>query len=158
VNDVIVRPPSLDNAHGVAALIAERDCVDFGEVEPIAFTGDELPEWWRLDVALLETDAWIALAGVDVVAYARARHERDLAYLEDDSCVHPSIPSSSRAGDGGASVSSCSSPDFAHSGDAVIKLIGLEVDSENEFGATRLYERAGMRVTRRYATYEKTLV
>ena len=35
--------------------------------------------------------------------------------------------------------------------------IGLEVDAENETGATRLYERAGMRVTRRYATYEKPL-
>ena len=74
VNDVIVRPPSLDDAHGVAELIAERDRVDFAEVDPIAFTG------------------------------------------------------------------------------------GLEVDSENEFGATRLYESAGMRVTRRYATYEKALV
>jgi mycothiol synthase len=36
--------------------------------------------------------------------------------------------------------------------------VGLEVNSENETGATRLYERAGMRVTRRYATYEKALV
>jgi mycothiol synthase len=35
--------------------------------------------------------------------------------------------------------------------------IGLEVDSENETGATRLYERTGMRVTRRYATFEKRL-
>jgi ribosomal protein S18 acetylase RimI-like enzyme len=35
--------------------------------------------------------------------------------------------------------------------------VGLEVDSENESGATRLYERAGMHVTRRYATYEKAL-
>jgi ribosomal protein S18 acetylase RimI-like enzyme len=35
--------------------------------------------------------------------------------------------------------------------------VGLEVDSENETGATRLYERAGMHVTRRYATYEKRL-
>ena len=35
--------------------------------------------------------------------------------------------------------------------------VGLEVDAENETGATRLYERAGMRVTRRYATYEKEL-
>jgi mycothiol synthase len=84
-----VRPPSLDDAHGVAALIAERDRVDFAEVDPIAFTGDELREWWRLDEALLETHAWIALAGDDVVAYARARRERDLAYLEDESCVHP---------------------------------------------------------------------
>ena len=36
--------------------------------------------------------------------------------------------------------------------------VGLEVDSENATGATRLYERAGMRVTRRYDTYEKRLV
>jgi mycothiol synthase len=35
--------------------------------------------------------------------------------------------------------------------------VGLEVDAENDTGATRLYERAGMRVTRRYATYEKPL-
>jgi ribosomal protein S18 acetylase RimI-like enzyme len=35
--------------------------------------------------------------------------------------------------------------------------VGLEVDSENETGATHLYERAGMHVSRRYATYEKTL-
>jgi mycothiol synthase len=35
--------------------------------------------------------------------------------------------------------------------------VGLEVDSENETGATRLYERAGMTLTRRYATYEKRL-
>jgi mycothiol synthase len=35
--------------------------------------------------------------------------------------------------------------------------VGLEVDSENETGATRLYERVGMSVTRRYATYEKRL-
>jgi mycothiol synthase len=35
--------------------------------------------------------------------------------------------------------------------------VGLEVDSTNETGATRLYERAGMRITRRYATYEKRL-
>jgi hypothetical protein len=35
--------------------------------------------------------------------------------------------------------------------------VGLEVDSENETDSTRLYERAGMRVTRRYATFEKRL-
>jgi ribosomal protein S18 acetylase RimI-like enzyme len=35
--------------------------------------------------------------------------------------------------------------------------VGLEVDSENETGATRLYERAGMKGARRYATYEKVI-
>jgi mycothiol synthase len=89
MNNVIVRAPTLDDAHRVAELIAERDRADFAEVDSISFTGDELREWWRLDEALLETDAWIVLDGGDVVAYARARDERDLAYLEDDSCVHP---------------------------------------------------------------------
>jgi mycothiol synthase len=304
VNDVIVRPPSLDDAHGVAALIAERDRVDFAEVDPIAFTGDELREWWRLDEALLETDAWIALAGGDVVAYARARRERDLAYLEDESCVHPEArglglgsnlldlaegwardrglariqthvvnddgrrlvedrghelvryhwrmeidladePSEPAQPDGltirayrrrdddealhaahqeayaehweftpepleewlkwrvargdyrpdlwrlateGDEIAGAAlcfgerdlgwvldlfvGPRWRRRGLGLILLqsgfralwrrghthVGLEVDSENEFGATRLYERAGMRITRRYATYEKALV
>jgi mycothiol synthase len=35
--------------------------------------------------------------------------------------------------------------------------VGLEVDAANPTGATRLYERAGMRVSRRYDTYEKRL-
>jgi mycothiol synthase len=35
--------------------------------------------------------------------------------------------------------------------------IGLAVDAANETGATRLYERAGMRVARQYVVYEKEL-
>jgi GNAT superfamily N-acetyltransferase len=35
--------------------------------------------------------------------------------------------------------------------------VGLEVDSRNATGATRLYERAGFQVTRTYATFEKAL-
>jgi mycothiol synthase len=34
---------------------------------------------------------------------------------------------------------------------------GLGVDSENETGATRLYERVGMRVSRRYDSFRKVL-
>ncbi len=33
----------------------------------------------------------------------------------------------------------------------------LVVDSENLTGATRLYERAGMRISRQYDRYEKVL-
>ena len=84
-----MRAPTLEDAHGVAALIAERDRADFAEVDSISFTGDELREWWGLDEARLETDAWIALLNEKVVAYARARRERDLANVEDESCVHP---------------------------------------------------------------------
>jgi len=35
--------------------------------------------------------------------------------------------------------------------------VGLNVDSQNLIGATRLYERAGMHVARQYNTYEKEL-
>ncbi|MBA3788518.1 MAG: GNAT family N-acetyltransferase [Actinobacteria bacterium] len=35
--------------------------------------------------------------------------------------------------------------------------VGLEVDAASETGATRLYERAGMRVTRQYDWYERRL-
>jgi mycothiol synthase len=35
--------------------------------------------------------------------------------------------------------------------------VGLGVDAENATGAVRLYERAGMRVVRRYDTYERRL-
>jgi ribosomal protein S18 acetylase RimI-like enzyme len=37
------------------------------------------------------------------------------------------------------------------------RMVGLGVDSQSLTGATRLYEKAGMRVTRRYDTYEKVL-
>lgn len=37
------------------------------------------------------------------------------------------------------------------------RTVGLGVDSQNLTGATRLYEKAGMRVARRYDTYEKVL-
>ena len=38
-----------------------------------------------------------------------------------------------------------------------VRHVGLEVDAENETGATRLYEKAGMRVTRRFDVYEEAL-
>ena len=38
-----------------------------------------------------------------------------------------------------------------------IRQVGLSVDSENITGATRLYEQAGMRVTRQYDRYQKEL-
>ena len=37
------------------------------------------------------------------------------------------------------------------------RMVGLGVDAQSLTGATRLYEKAGMRVTRRYDTYEKVL-
>jgi mycothiol synthase len=44
--------------------------------------------------------------------------------------------------------------EFYQRGDRVV---GLGVDAQSMTGATRLYEKAGMHVTRRYDTYEKVL-
>ena len=37
------------------------------------------------------------------------------------------------------------------------RTVGLGVDAQSLTGATRLYEKAGMHVTRRYDTYEKVI-
>ena len=37
------------------------------------------------------------------------------------------------------------------------RAVGLGVDAQSLTGATRLYEKAGMRVTRQYDTYEKVI-
>jgi hypothetical protein len=46
MESVVVRRPTLDDASGVATLLAARDRADFGEDDPIGFTGDELRDWW----------------------------------------------------------------------------------------------------------------
>lgn len=38
-----------------------------------------------------------------------------------------------------------------------IRTVGLGVDAQSTTGATRLYERAGMRATHEYAAYQKEL-
>ena len=89
MQSVVVRRPTLDDASGVAMLLAARDRADFGEDDPIGFTGDELRDWWAMDEPGLATDAWIALRGDEIVGYARTGRERDVANLADESCVHP---------------------------------------------------------------------
>ena len=70
-------------------LLAARDRAEFDEDDPIGFTGDELRDWWAMDEPALATDAWIALRGNEIVGYARASREGDVANLADESCVHP---------------------------------------------------------------------
>jgi hypothetical protein len=89
MESVVVRRPTLDDASGVAMLLAARDRADFGEDDPIGFTGDELRDWWAMDEPALATHAWIALRGDEIVGYARASREGDVANLADESCVHP---------------------------------------------------------------------
>jgi mycothiol synthase len=85
----VVRRPTLADADAVAALLVDRDRVDFDETDGLSLTGAELRNWWSLDEPRLATDAWIALRGDAVVGYALVRQERDLANLADESSVHP---------------------------------------------------------------------
>ena len=89
MEDVVVRRPTLDDAEGVAALVVARDRVDFGEDDPMEFTGDELREWWSMDERRLATDAWIALRDDEIVGYASVEQEGEVANVADESCVHP---------------------------------------------------------------------
>ena len=89
MENVVVRRPTLDDASGVAALIAARDRADFGEDDPIGFTGDELRDWWARDEPALGTDRWIALRRGEIIGYASAHREGGVANLADESCVHP---------------------------------------------------------------------
>jgi hypothetical protein len=45
VNEVTLRAATLDDAPSVAALIAERNRADFGEVDGIEFSGEEPRAW-----------------------------------------------------------------------------------------------------------------
>jgi len=89
VEDALVRPPTLEDADGVAALLVERDRVDFGEVDGLSLSGDVLRNWWAMDEGRLATDAWVVNREDETVGYAFIRAEGDLANLADESSVHP---------------------------------------------------------------------
>ena len=84
---VLFRPPTLDDADGVAALISARDAFDFGE-EP-RLTGDEVRSWWRPDAERLVSDAWIAVREGEAVGFARMGRSGEVAEVADEACVHP---------------------------------------------------------------------
>ena len=73
----------------MAALIDARDRADFDEQRPIAFSGEELRAWWARNPEQLETDVWLVLAGDQVVGWAAAGQDGEIADVADESCVHP---------------------------------------------------------------------
>jgi mycothiol synthase len=79
----------IDDAPAVAALLLARDRVDFGEEGRTSMTGAIMREWWEHGSRAVEDGAWIAEREGELVGYARAAPERDLANLEDESAVRP---------------------------------------------------------------------
>jgi mycothiol synthase len=116
------------------------------------FTPDTLEQWlrWRVRRSDYHPGLWrVAEAQGEVAGAALCFGEDRFGWVLDLAVR----PASRRSGLGLALLES----GFAALAARGHTHVGLEVDSENETGATRLYERAGMRVTRRYATYEKAL-
>jgi ribosomal protein S18 acetylase RimI-like enzyme len=116
------------------------------------FAPQPLEKWisWRRRRSDYHPELWrIALEGGEIAGAALCFGERNLGWVLDLAVG----PRWRRRGLGLALLQS----GFRALGERGHTHVGLEVDSENESGATRLYERAGMRVTRRYATYEKRL-
>jgi mycothiol synthase len=117
------------------------------------FTPEPFAKWlsWRTGRSDYDANLWrVAVDGDDLVGAALCFGERNLGWVLDLAVA----PHARRQGLGLALLRS----GFRALAEQGHTHVGLEVDSENESGATRLYERAGMRITRRYATYEKRLV
>jgi mycothiol synthase len=116
------------------------------------FTPQPLQKWlkWRIERSDYSPELWrLALDGEEVAGAALCFGERHLGWVLDLAVGSPWR----KRGLGLALLRS----GFGALWRRGHTHVGLEVDSENETGATRLYERAGMHVTRRYATYEKRL-
>ena len=116
------------------------------------FTPEPFDKWrsWRVSRSDYNPELWrLAVADGSIAGAALAFGERHLGWVLDLAVS----PRHRRHGLGEALLRSA----FRALWQRGHTRVGLEVDSENETGATRLYERAGMKVTRRYATYEKRL-
>jgi mycothiol synthase len=116
------------------------------------FTPEPLEKWlrWRLERSDYAPELWrVAFARGEVAGAALCFGQRHLGWVLDLAVG----PGWRKRGLGLALLQS----GFRALWQRGHTHVGLEVDSDNETGATRLYERAGMKVTRRYATYEKRL-
>ena len=142
---VLFRSPTLDDADGVAALIAARDALDFGE-EP-RLTGNEVRSWWRPDAQRLVSDAWIALREGEAAGFARMHRSGEVAEVEDEACVHPDAR---RQGIGTHLVDLAEDWALRHG------LLGLRASVVND-GGRCLLERRGYRLVRYFWRIEIVL-
>ncbi len=133
------------DARAVHAAIGEAFSDHWGYVA-LSFEewSQQVLQSWKYDPSL----TFIASAGDEIAGVVVNRH-RDIAWVGQLAVRRPW-----RKRGLGLALLLHSFNTFYQRGDRVV---GLGVDAENSTGATRLYEKAGMHVTRQYDTYAKTL-
>ncbi|HEY7124540.1 MAG TPA: GNAT family N-acetyltransferase [Ktedonobacterales bacterium] len=120
---------------------------DHWEPEPIDFT--EWEQRWR-ERAGFDPSLWfIALDGTEIAGVALCRYRVRVAWVGQLAVRRPW-----RKQGLGLALLQHAFSEFYRRGE---REIGLGVDAQNLTGATRLYEKAGMRVFKQYDTYEKPL-
>jgi mycothiol synthase len=120
---------------------------DHWEPEPILF--EEWQQRW-MQRAGFEPSLWfLALDGTEIAGTALCRYRVGVAWVGQLAVRRPW-----RKRGLGLALLQHAFGEFYRRGE---REVGLGVDAANLTGATRLYERAGMRVFREYVTYEKPL-
>lgn len=120
---------------------------DHWEPEPIVF--EEWEQRW-LQRAGFDPSLWfLALDGTEIAGVALCRYRVGVAWVGQLAVRRPW-----RKRALGLALLQHAFGEFYRRGE---REVGLGVDAANLTGATRLYERAGMRVFREYVTYEKPL-
>lgn len=120
---------------------------DHWEPEPIIF--EEWEQRWK-ERAGFDPSLWfLALDGQEIAGVALCRYRVGVAWVGQLAVRRPW-----RKRGLGLALLQHAFGEFYQRGE---REVGLGVDAENLTGATRLYEKAGMRVFKQYDTYEKTL-
>ncbi|HEY7780659.1 MAG TPA: GNAT family N-acetyltransferase [Ktedonobacterales bacterium] len=147
-DDIVVRAPTLDDAEAVSDLINAYAVATVGAA---ATNPDKIQHFFQTPGLDPSRDVWLAtttdgrpVAFADVVS--RAPHVR----AHGDGYVHPEFQGRGL----GLALLRHAFRAFAARG---LRKVGLDVDAASPTGATRLYERAGMRALRQFDRYEKEL-
>jgi ribosomal protein S18 acetylase RimI-like enzyme len=121
---------------------------DSWEPEPIIF--EDWQQRWMQRAGFDPSLWYLALDGQEIAGVALCRYRVGIAWVGQLAVRRPW-----RKRGLGLALLQHAFGEFYRRGE---REVGLGVDAENLTGATRLYERAGMRVFKQYDTYEKSLV
>jgi len=145
IEGIVLRPMRGGEERAVHAVMEESFAEHWGQPTPPF-------EDWRLFMEQPGFDPGMAILAVEreeVVGGVVSMMVSDAAWVRE-LCVRPAW----RGRGIGTALLSSAFADLSRRGVAEVR---LNVDAENETGATRLYERAGMTIRRQWLAYEKPL-